>query len=397
MSAAETFAAMPFVQPTAWALLHSLWQGGLLSLALAAALSLLRGGSPRLRYAAALAALFALPVLVLATGAASSSTGAALSPAAPSPTGAAFASARSAPAPAARAAAEAARAEREGARRFSSAEPAEKLAGEIALRAPRWSRARAALRPALPWLFAAWLCGVAMLSAAQLMGWFEIHRRRRSATRPLRADLRAALPRLCRRLGIRRPVALLESAAVAVPAVVGWLRPLVLVPASALAGLTPQQLELILAHELAHVRRHDYLVNLMQAVVETLFFYHPAVWWMSRQVRREREHCCDDLAVAACGDRVEYARALAVLAGLRAAPPRLAPAATSAGRGVLLARIRRLIAPAAGAGSPRAAYSWLAGGLGLGLLAFGAAGAAAPLLGAALLPGLGATEPAVYR
>ena len=88
--------------------------------------------------------------------------------------------------------------------------------------------------------------------------------------------------------------------------VVGWLRPAILLPASALAGLTTQQLEAIIAHELAHIRRHDYLINLLQAVIETLFFYYPAVWWVSRQIRQEREHCCDDLAVAVCGDAFAY-------------------------------------------------------------------------------------------
>ena len=109
---------------------------------------------------------------------------------------------------------------------------------------------------------------------------------------------RQSLRRLCGQLRIRRPVRLLESALVDVPMVIGWLRPVILLPASALSGLTPQQLEAIIAHELAHIRRHDYLINLLQSLIETLLFYHPAVWWVSRQIRREREHCCDDLAVA---------------------------------------------------------------------------------------------------
>ena len=80
--------------------------------------------------------------------------------------------------------------------------------------------------------------------------------------------------------------------------VVGWLRPVILLPASALTGLAPSQLEAVIAHELAHIRRHDYLVNLFQTTVETLLFYHPASWWISRQIRAEREHCCDDVAVS---------------------------------------------------------------------------------------------------
>jgi hypothetical protein len=134
-----------------------------------------------------------------------------------------------------------------------------------------------------------------------------------------------------------------------VPTVIGWLRPVILVPVSAFVGLSPQQIEALLAHELAHIRRHDYLVNLLQTAVETLLFYHPAVWWVSRQIRTEREHCCDDLAVAACGNVLTYARALAELEELRSssagtAVSQLAVAADGGGRGgSLLKRIQRLI------------------------------------------------------
>jgi len=127
---------------------------------------------------------------------------------------------------------------------------------------------------------------------------------------------------------------------VEVPTVIGWLRPVILLPASALTGLSAEQLEALLAHELAHIRRYDYLVNLLQTTIETLFFYHPAVWWVSTQVRQEREHCCDDLAVAACGDVLTYARALTALEQLRGSEPQLAVAASG---GSLLVRIQRLL------------------------------------------------------
>src|SRR5256885_1205164 len=126
------------------------------------------------------------------------------------------------------------------------------------------------------------------------------------------------------------------------PAVIGWLRPVILLPASALTGLTPLQLDALLAHELAHVRRYDYLVNLIQSVIETLLFYHPAVWWVSARVRDEREHCCDDLAVAVCGDAHFYASALLGMERLRVTIPTLA--LTAAG-GSLMGRVRRLVAP----------------------------------------------------
>src|SRR6185295_3081242 len=148
------------------------------------------------------------------------------------------------------------------------------------------------------------------------------------------------LSRTAQRLGVRQAVAILQSTLVDVPAVVVVVRPLVLVPASALTGLSTRELEAVLAHELAHIRRHDYLVNLLQTTIETLFFYHPAVWWVSAQARQEREHCCDDLAVAACGDVLTYARALTALEHLRGCEVQLAVAASG---GSLLVRIQRLL------------------------------------------------------
>ena len=153
--------------------------------------------------------------------------------------------------------------------------------------------------------------------------------------------IEAIARRLGAALGVRHVVRVLESAAVDVPSVVGLARPAILIPASALTGLSPAQLEMILAHELAHIRRHDFLVNLLQTVVETLLFYHPAVWWVSRRIRAERELCADDLAAAATGDRVAYAAALASLESLRGASP-----APSLGAGHhLLTRIQRLVEP----------------------------------------------------
>jgi TonB family protein len=122
---------------------------------------------------------------------------------------------------------------------------------------------------------------------------------------------------------------------------------MIVVPVSALAGLSPNYVEALLAHELAHIRRADYLVNVIQSAIETLLFYHPAVWWLSRQIRLERELCCDDLAAATCDDRVTYAHALASLEELRAATPALAMAADG---GELLTRIRRLLEPGSAAG-----------------------------------------------
>jgi TonB family protein len=158
-------------------------------------------------------------------------------------------------------------------------------------------------------------------------------------------------------------VRLLESAAVEVPTVVGLWRPIILVPASTLTGLSVWQLEAVLAHELAHIRRHDYLVNLLQALIEALLFYHPAVWWLSARIREEREHCADDVAVESCGDALLYSRTLATLEQLRARAP--APALAANG-GSLLLRIQRLLAVPKG-GAPL--HPWrFAGSLAAALL-----------------------------
>jgi hypothetical protein len=180
--------------------------------------------------------------------------------------------------------------------------------------------------------------GVLIISARSLGGWISIQRMRRRATPIESRGCRSCLARLTERLAIRRSVALLESEQVHVPSVMGWLRPAILLPFSAMTGMSIQHVEAILAHELAHVRRNDYLVNLIQTAVETLLFYHPAIWWISRQVRNERENCCDDLAVRAIGDVRVYSAALAAMEEIRMIEPALAVSG-----GSLVERIRRLL------------------------------------------------------
>jgi beta-lactamase regulating signal transducer with metallopeptidase domain len=201
------------------------------------------------------------------------------------------------------------------------------------------------------WVTAAvplWFAGVVLLSLRAAVGWVALERMRRIHLTPVAHDLAARVAALASRLRVSRPVRVAHSAAVRVPSVVGWLRPIVLLPASVLTGLSPAQLDAVLAHELAHVRRHDFAVNALQTAAEVLLFYHPACWWLSRRIRVEREHCCDDIAVAVCGDRLTYASALADLETLRQRPA-LALAATD---GPLLQRVRRLVAPADDEGSP---------------------------------------------
>lgn len=215
---------------------------------------------------------------------------------------------------------------------------------------------------ALPWLVLAWLAGVLMLAARLVGGYLHADRLRRGHTSAAGAEWEARLIRLARRMRVRCSVHLLESGYVQVPAVLGWLKPVILVPVGFLAGIPAWQVELLLAHELAHIRRYDYAVNIVQTVVETLLFYHPAVWWLSRQIRREREHCCDELVLATFENPLSYARALADLK-----EHRMTALALGAAGSPLLGRIRRILnrdGGPAGAGAARAAR-WLAGPLAL--------------------------------
>ncbi|MFL6656449.1 MAG: TonB family protein, partial [Massilia sp.] len=153
----------------------------------------------------------------------------------------------------------------------------------------------------------------------------------------------ATLTSLARRFGVTRRVGLRVVDDLASPLSVGWLRPLVLVPAALLSGMPPQLLEALLAHEMAHIRRLDYLVNLGQNVIETLLFYHPAVWWISHRIRHEREQIADDLAASCTGDKRNLALALSELETMQFGQHHLAQAANG---GQLLERVRRLVRPA---------------------------------------------------
>ncbi len=194
----------------------------------------------------------------------------------------------------------------------------------------------------LQWLVAAWLTGVVVCFARLVAGWRLTTRLRFTGVRPPHAEWPRRLQDLARRVGVSRPVRLLVSSLVDVPVVVGWWRPIILMPVGALTGLPPAHVEALLAHELAHIRRLDYLINVLQSVAEAALFYHPAIWWVSDQIRAERELCCDDLAVAASGDVLTYAHALAELESHRPAHKH----ALAATGGSLLDRIRRLLGQA---------------------------------------------------
>jgi beta-lactamase regulating signal transducer with metallopeptidase domain len=219
----------------------------------------------------------------------------------------------------------------------------------------------------LPAVVAAWLVGVGMMALRLILGFVEVRDLKRRGISPLPAELRVVADRLVERSGLHGPVSWLLSQRVETPAVIGWLRPTVLVPLHRMAHLTGRQIEAVLAHELAHILRHDYLVNVCQVAVETVLFFHPAVWWVSKRIRVERENCCDDQAAALCGDRLLVARALFALEEGRAS--RVFQLAADGGS--LKERVRRLALPDS---SPRrpADAGWIGGSLivgGFGVIA----------------------------
>jgi beta-lactamase regulating signal transducer with metallopeptidase domain len=162
----------------------------------------------------------------------------------------------------------------------------------------------------MPWLDAAWFAGVLALSIRTVGGWWLIQRLRRSGLTQVPESVLGSLTRLSQRMDIRRRIDLRVSGRISGPLAMGVFRSLILLPASVLTALNEEQLEVVLAHELAHIRRADYLWNILQSMIETLFFFHPAVWWVSNKLRQQRELCCDDAALACCSDPLVYATAL---------------------------------------------------------------------------------------
>ena len=299
MTEFEFLSTLPWTDRLAWALIHFVWQGGLICAAFVAVRSLL-ALTPRARYGLACTALALMALAPLVT--------------------------------------------------FLLLAPGETrgyafnyLPGRATVETHRgWGLAETV--PAwLPWIVAGWLTGAVAFLVRLAGGWLVAARLRFAGTvRPAPLDWQRRLNTLAECIGITRPVRLLVSSLIQTPMALGHLRPVVLTPIGALTGLPADQVEALLAHELAHIWRNDYLANLLQSVAEALLFYHPAVWWVSKQIRMERELCCDDIAVAVAGDRVLYARALAELEAFR---PVHAQSALAANGGDLLARIRRLVDP----------------------------------------------------
>jgi uncharacterized protein (TIGR03435 family) len=310
MNFIQILSSYSWVERLGWTLVHFLWQGFLVAILYAAVRrGVARMSSPNLRYflaCVALAAMMAAPLFTWGLM-------------------------------------EASDASMDEAYRIRSTPPAARTVGITITPLPTSVRTRvSAIEPAqfLLWVVMAWFAGAMVFWVRLAGGWIVAARMRSVLVRRAPSEWQEILTELGRWMGLSRPVRLLVSALVQVPTVVGWLRPVVLVPVGALGGLPAEHLEALLLHELAHIRRHDYLINIVQSAAEALLFYHPAVWWVSWHIRTERELCCDDVVVSVSGDALTYARALAQLESHR---PAHLNAVVAANGGSLSNRIARLL------------------------------------------------------
>jgi len=297
----ETWVGSPLAVAIGWTLLHSMWEGAILSAVLASALLAMR--SPRARYAAACVAML---VMLGAVG---------------------LTLVRVMP---------------ENVNGLRTAKTHAFPAWNIRIDQDASSPSNHPLAAVVSWLAPFWIVGVWIFYSGHVVGWISVCRLRRRGVCFAPERWQKEVAQLAAQLRLSRPILLMESCLADVPMVLGHFRPFILMPIGLLAALPAEQIEAILLHELAHIRRYDYLVNLLQRSAEGLLFYHPAVWWISWVIRAEREHCCDDVAIALSGNAHEYAVALAALEQNRWSGREPAVAATG---GNLVKRIRRLLYP----------------------------------------------------
>lgn len=302
MNTVALLEGLPWIDALGWTLVHFLWQGAIVGVVFA----LLRASIPKrqcsARYVNGLVALLALAVLPVAT----------------------FLTlrARHVPLPA-------------------ETNPSLEVAlAHVHTVGATVATTATAIEAVLPWIVLAWLIGVALVALRSWRQWRALVQVARKWATP-DVHLQALVASLAQRFGFARHIRVLVSDRIDTPTLIGWIKPLILLPTAVALGLPRQQIELILAHELGHLRRYDHLVNLAQAVLETVLFYHPVVHWIAREVRNEREICCDELVLKVTrGEPREYATALAALEEMRQAPVRVALAASG---GVLLERVRRIL------------------------------------------------------
>ncbi len=324
MKILQEILSQDLINAIGWTLIHSIWQGSLIALALGVLFWVLHKKSAQTRYVSALAAMLLMFIVSVGTfvyffekqgveyvqetaiisemSAVSFET---MEEAAPPP---------------------------------QVSEPSSSAESKTSF----WEELTVYFHRHLPVIVVVWLMGVVLLLLRLIGSVAYVQRLKNYRTRPVGEKWQKKLGVLASKLQVSKSVRLIESAIVKTPMVIGHLKPVILVPVGVLSGLPSEQMEVILAHELAHIRRYDYLVNLFQKTIDLLFFYHPAVWWMSAMVRTEREHCCDDLAVEISGDSITFAKALANIQEMSTSYPQVALAFMGRKKRIL-SRVNRLL------------------------------------------------------
>ena len=202
-------------------------------------------------------------------------------------------------------------------------------------------QASAFIQSNVPFFLMVWIFGTFLFSLRILAGLVYVEKIRRDATL-LHNECTDRIHQLAERLHINRLISLAESSAIQVPILIGHFKPMILIPIGMCTSLSMEQLETIFIHEIAHIRRKDYLMNMLQLVVEAIYFFNPFVWIVSGIMKREREHCCDDAVVQLHGNAKAYAHALATLEELRLSKVGLS-LSLAENKNQLLNRVKRLM------------------------------------------------------
>lgn len=316
MTAIQNLLSTSWAEALGWTLVHSLWQGLVILLLLALAIRVVPPAWSRLRYAMACAALMLLVTASVVTF--TSLAGQAEPDSAYQPSGLSLSSLASF--------------------EMEKAMQEDVSAGMIS---SLWKSIRDFIESHISVLLVVWIIGALLFSMRLFGGWLYLFKLKNSA-RSIDNEWHQRVQQLARQLNIRRVITLAESMHIHAPVVIGYLKPMILVPVGMFTGMEPTDLESILVHELAHIRRHDYLVNILQSVVESLYFFNPFVWMISSRIRREREYCCDDAVLRMSVNALHYARALACLEEARLSKTTLAMSLAES-KGQLLNRIKRMM------------------------------------------------------
>lgn len=207
-----------------------------------------------------------------------------------------------------------------------------------------WNLIKIKLENSFPILVNIWMIGMVLLSLKMFINYLKTIRLKKHLVFPLSDNTKRIVDRMVMRFQLKQKVLFKESGLIEIPSVIGYFKPIVLLPVSMLSGIPENQLEIIIAHELAHIRRHDYLFQFIQEIIELLFFYHPVVWWLSSVINAEREHICDDLAVKVCGESLTLIKALNNMEAIRKKQYEMV-LSLSGKKGSILNRVHRILRP----------------------------------------------------